>query len=28
LKEDVAVLPYENARSFIEKGEAVEVDVA
>ena len=27
LKEDVAVLPYENARSFIEKGEAVEVDV-
>jgi DNA replication factor GINS len=28
MKEDVAVLPYENARSFIEKGEAVEVDVA
>jgi len=28
MKEDVAVLPYENARSFIEKGEAVEVEVA
>jgi DNA replication factor GINS len=28
MREDVAVLPYENARSFIEKGEAVEVDVA
>ena len=28
MKEDVAVLPDENARSFIEKGEAVEVEVA
>jgi DNA replication factor GINS len=28
MKEDVAVLPYENARSFIEKGEAAEVEVA
>jgi DNA replication factor GINS len=28
MREDVAVLPYENARSFIEKGEALEVDVA
>jgi DNA replication factor GINS len=28
MKEDVATLPYENARSFIEKGEAVEIDVA
>ena len=27
LEEDVAVLPFENARSFIEKGVAVEIDI-
>ena len=27
-EEDVAVLPFENARSFIEKGVAIEIDIA